>query len=172
MGHWSKLERCCCCISLEVGTRIIGAVFLLISLGEMFTVLQLNDELLANIKCPPLPSYNLRVSIFIFFLPKGKYRSPKYTEQSTTQTNLWRILFFISALFGGYLVKLEDIRLFVLDGLFDIPSCTIPPIDTLTDTVFEYSILANLLLVSTLPKISVIASLNCLPLRHCLPVGL
>ena len=62
-------------------------------------------------------------------------------------------------------------RLFVLDGLFDIPSCTIPPIDTLTDTVFEYSILGNLLLVSTLSKISVIASLNCLPLRHCLPLG-
>lgn len=83
MGHWSKLESCFCCISLEIGTRIIGAVFLLISL----------------------------------------------------------------ALFAGYLVKLEDIRLFVLDGLFDIPSCTIPPIDTLTDTVFEYSILANILLI-------------------------
>ena len=172
MGHWSKLEGCCCCISLEVGTRIIGAVFLLISLGEMFTVLQLNDEFLANIKCPPLLSYNLRVSIFIFFIPEGKYRSPKYTEQSITQTNFERILFSISVLFAGYLVKLEDIRLIVLDGLFDIPSCTIPPIDTLTDTLFEYSILANLLLVSTLSKFSLIASLNCLPLRHCLPVGL
>ena len=29
-----------------------------------------------------------------------------------------------------------------------IPPCTIPPIDTLTDTTFEYSVLANVLLVS------------------------
>ena len=34
MSHWSKFEKCCCCISLEIGTRLIGAVFLLISLGE------------------------------------------------------------------------------------------------------------------------------------------
>lgn len=83
MGHWSKLEKCCCCISLDVGTRIIGAVFLLISVAS----------------------------------------------------------------FIAYLIKLEDIRLIVLDGLYDIQQCTIPPIDTLTDTAFEYSILANLLLI-------------------------
>ena len=34
VSHWTKLEACCCCISLEIGTRIIGAVFLIISLGN------------------------------------------------------------------------------------------------------------------------------------------
>lgn len=50
--------------------------------------------------------------------------------------------------FVGYLIKLEDLRDFILEGLYSIPPCTIPPIDTLTDTAFEYSILANILLVS------------------------
>ena len=50
-------------------------------------------------------------------------------------------------LFVAYLVKLEDVRHFILDGLYKIPQCTIPPIDTLTDAAFEYSIIANLLLV-------------------------
>ena len=48
----------------------------------------------------------------------------------------------------GYLIKLEDLRDFILEGLYSIPPCTIPPIDTLTDAAFEYSILANILLVS------------------------
>ena len=48
----------------------------------------------------------------------------------------------------GYLIKLEDLRDYILEGLYSIPPCTIPPIDTLTDTAFEYSILANILLVS------------------------
>ena len=61
--------------------------------------------------------------------------------------SLW-LYFSVSASFIAYLIKLEDIRLIVLDGLYDIQQCTIPPIDTLTDTAFEYSILANLLLVS------------------------
>ena len=47
----------------------------------------------------------------------------------------------------GYLIKLEDLRDYILEGLYGIPPCTIPPIDTLTDTAFEYSILANILLV-------------------------
>ena len=70
-------------------------------------------------------------------------------------------------MFIFYLVKLEDVRDFILDDLYGkypvypgdtlilimlsshpgIPPCTIPPIDTLTDTTFEYSVLANLLLV-------------------------
>ena len=49
--------------------------------------------------------------------------------------------------FVGYLIKLEDLRDYILEGLYSIPPCTIPPIDTLTDTAFEYSILANILLV-------------------------
>ena len=53
----------------------------------------------------------------------------------------------ISVLFIAYLVKLEDIRDMVLHGLYEIPACTIPPIDTIADATFEYSILANVLLV-------------------------
>jgi len=83
MSHWSKFEKCCCCISLEIGTRIIGVIFFIISL----------------------------------------------------------------VLFIAYLVKLEDIRDMVLHGLYEIPACTIPPIDTIADATFEYSILANVLLV-------------------------
>ena len=47
-----------------------------------------------------------------------------------------------------YLVKLEDVRAVVLEQLYGVPPCTIPPIDTLTDSCFEYSIIANVLLVS------------------------
>merc|ERR1712088_1258571 len=45
------------------------------------------------------------------------------------------------------LVLLEDIRDLVLDDLYGITPCTLPPIDTVIDSAFEYSVLANLLLV-------------------------
>ena len=41
VSHWTKLSACCCCISLETGTRLVGAVFLLISLGEAWKLLNL-----------------------------------------------------------------------------------------------------------------------------------
>jgi len=50
-------------------------------------------------------------------------------------------------LFIFYLVKLEDVRDLILDDLYGVPPCTIPPVDTLTDTSFEYSVLANVLLI-------------------------
>ena len=34
VSHWTRLESCCCCISLEVGTRVIGALFLISTLGN------------------------------------------------------------------------------------------------------------------------------------------
>ena len=55
---------------------------------------------------------------------------------------------FVTGLFVLYLVKLEDVRAVVLEQLYGVPPCTIPPIDTLTDSCFEYSIIANVLLVS------------------------
>ena len=55
---------------------------------------------------------------------------------------------FDPGLFVLYLVKLEDVRAVVLEQLYGVPPCTIPPIDTLTDSCFEYSIIANVLLVS------------------------
>ena len=47
-----------------------------------------------------------------------------------------------------YLIKIEDIRDYILDDLYGIIPCTIPPIDTVIDMAFEYSIIANILLVS------------------------
>ena len=58
------------------------------------------------------------------------------------------IRIFVVGLFVLYLVKLEDVRAVVLEQLYGVPPCTIPPIDTLTDSCFEYSIIANVLLVS------------------------
>ena len=54
----------------------------------------------------------------------------------------------MSGVYIVYLIKLEDIRDYILDDLYGIIPCTIPPIDTITDLAFEYSLVANLLLVS------------------------
>lgn len=78
-----RLKHCCCCLSLDKGTRTIGTAFFIITLGVYIT----------------------------------------------------------------YLVFIEDFRDKVLDDLYGIQPCTIPPIDTVTDVAFEYSIIANLLLV-------------------------
>ena len=79
--------------------------------------------------------------------------------------------FAIAGGFVGYLIKLEDLRDYILEGLYNIPPCTIPPIDTLTDAAFEYSILANILLVriflsSSSNSISVENILECLAGRQ------
>ena len=63
------------------------------------------------------------------------------------------ILFFVG-LYTLYLIKLEDIRDFILDDLYGIIPCSIPPIDTLTDVAFEYSIIANTLLVNPIAYLS------------------
>jgi len=56
--------------------------------------------------------------------------------------------FFITlGIYATYLVFIEDLRDKVLDDLYHIKPCTVPPIDTVTDVTFEYSIIANLLLV-------------------------
>ena len=55
----------------------------------------------------------------------------------------------ISGLYIFYLIKIEDFRDLVLDDLYGISPCTVPPIDTITDVAFEYSIIANILLVRT-----------------------
>lgn len=52
------------------------------------------------------------------------------------------------ALYAAYLVWLEDIRLRLLDGEYGLQQCYVPPVDTLIDSAFEYSILANLLVVA------------------------
>lgn len=49
--------------------------------------------------------------------------------------------------YAAYLVLIEEIRDSVLEQLYGIPPCTVPPIDTVIDVAFEYSILANILLV-------------------------
>ena len=47
-----------------------------------------------------------------------------------------------------YLIKIEAIREHILSDLYGILPCTVPPIDTVTDVAFEYSLLANILLVT------------------------
>ena len=56
---------------------------------------------------------------------------------------------FLPGLYIFYLVKIEDFRDFILSDLYRIIPCTVPPIDTITDVAFEYSIIANILLVRT-----------------------
>lgn len=48
-----------------------------------------------------------------------------------------------------YLARIQDVRDFLLDDLYGIAPCSLPPLDTLVDTCFQYSILVNMLLVST-----------------------
>ena len=55
---------------------------------------------------------------------------------------------FPPGLFSLYLVKLEEVRAYILDDIYGIAPCTMAPVDTLIDSCFEYSILVNLLLVS------------------------
>ena len=47
-----------------------------------------------------------------------------------------------------YLARIQDVRDFLLDDLYGIAPCSLPPLDTLVDTCFQYSILVNMLLVS------------------------
>jgi hypothetical protein len=58
------------------------------------------------------------------------------------------LLLVTLATYATYLVKIEEFREHVLADLYGIAPCTIPPIDTLTDVAFQYSLLANLLLVA------------------------
>ena len=51
-------------------------------------------------------------------------------------------------LFIAYLMKIEDVRDFILDDMYGISPCTIAPLETLIDSCFEFSILVNLLVVS------------------------
>ena len=46
------------------------------------------------------------------------------------------------------MVKLEEVRAYILFDMYGISPCTVAPLDTLIDSCFEYSILVNLLLVS------------------------
>jgi len=57
-------------------------------------------------------------------------------------------LFLITlGLYIAYLVLVEDFRHHILEELYGIAPCSFPPIDTFTDVAFEYSIIANLLVV-------------------------
>ena len=62
-------------------------------------------------------------------------------------------------LFIAYLMKIEDVRDFILDDMYGISPCTIAPLETLIDSCFEFSILVNLLVVSQLTAGAI---------RHCL----
>jgi len=57
------------------------------------------------------------------------------------------LLLLVLGLYVAYLVLIEDVRDLVLHDLYGVAPCSMPPIDTATDVAFEYSVLANLLLV-------------------------
>ena len=52
-----------------------------------------------------------------------------------------------SGLFAAYLIKINDVRDYILDDIYGIPPCVVYPLESIIDTCFEYSILSNLLLV-------------------------
>ena len=54
----------------------------------------------------------------------------------------------MAGVYTMYLVRIQDVRDFLLDDLYGIAPCSLPPLDTLVDTCFQYSILVNMLLVS------------------------
>lgn len=88
MGEWSRVKKCCYCISLTTGIKVIGTLLFTLTLG----------------------------------------------------------------LFLVYLAKINDVRDFILDDMYKIAPCSLPPLDTLVDTAFEYSILANILLMFSLRR--------------------
>ena len=45
---------------------------------------------------------------------------------------------FPPGFYAAYLVLIEEIRDSVLEQLYGIPPCTVPPIDTVIDVAFEY----------------------------------
>ena len=55
----------------------------------------------------------------------------------------------MAGVYTMYLARIQDVRDFLLDDLYGIAPCSLPPLDTLVDTCFQYSILVNMLLVST-----------------------
>ena len=58
------------------------------------------------------------------------------------------VTFFLTVgLFVVYLVFIEDLRRYVLQDMYEIVPCSRPDVDCLVDSLFEYSLLANLLLV-------------------------
>ena len=54
----------------------------------------------------------------------------------------------MAGVYTMYLARIQDVRDFLLDDLYGIAPCSLPPLDTLVDTCFQYSILVNMLLVS------------------------
>ena len=40
MGEWSRVKKCCYCISLTAGTRVIGTLLFTLTLGECLEIYQ------------------------------------------------------------------------------------------------------------------------------------
>jgi len=60
------------------------------------------------------------------------------------------VLFIMTVgLFVAYLIFIENLRRIVLEEMFEIAPCSQPWIDIVTDSLFEYSLLVNLLLIGT-----------------------
>ena len=62
---------------------------------------------------------------------------------------------FLPGLFSLYLVKLKEVRAYILEDIYGISPCTMAPLDSLIDSCFEYSILVNLgRCTSRVPRLS------------------
>merc|ERR1712020_273334 len=60
------------------------------------------------------------------------------------------VLFLLTVgLFVAYLIFIENLRRIILEDLFEIAPCSQPWIDIVIDSLFEYSLLVNLLLIGT-----------------------
>ena len=44
MAGRARLKKCCCCLSLDQGSRAVGAVFLLFTLGKWFKYMQVVEQ--------------------------------------------------------------------------------------------------------------------------------
>merc|ERR1719336_1402106 len=74
------------------------------------------------------------------------YRSSR-RKSRTSKTIAGLLLTTTLGVYTMYLVRIQDVRDFLLDDLYGIAPCSLPPLDTLVDTCFQYSILVNMLLL-------------------------
>ena len=105
MPDWSKLESCCGCLRLDLATRLIGTFGLLSTLGRwsqhpasaggVSRVMALRRNI-SNTPTASLVPLSLQFFSSIFICKQR----------------------FLLGLFIFYLVKLEDVRDFILDDLY------------------------------------------------------
>ena len=112
MSDWGRFEKCCNCIRLDVATRLIGVSCLLVSLGKSSQVMEDTqfsrsgaEEFLLTLYVKNVPSFDENIS--------NTCLPPPTVTVIISGYNLNAV-----GLFLFYLVKLEDVRNFILDDLY------------------------------------------------------